>query len=295
MLFTDISSPLTTVFTFSALPTPLPTRTLKFKRRPTHRLSPKRSRPVADVDDGTSASKKKRRLRLHLITSRLSHPFSTPATHIVDPGTSKIAVWAKQRHLTQQVLRKAAIMNRVRRKTLERKDSGISVGEDERREAREAVLEDMGARDVVAAGLGPNAVGAFEEGGTVWKQGDSVLGLSNYDALDEEEDWYDRYHDEDGDEDEDRDSALPASPRSTRNSLRDVVSEKSYYTDWNLRDADADDEDDDPLVSASCLSSIPAELVSDKRPPSPPEGRMAELLREKERQQEILSGFLHFA
>lgn len=277
--------PLSAIFTFKALP--VATRPLQFKKKPSTRLSPKRSRPVADVDDGDSSSKKKRRLRLYLITSRLSRPFSTPATHIVDPGTSKIAVWAKQRHLTQQVLRKAAIMNRVRRKTLERKDSGISVGEDERREARENVMKGVEVKDAVAAGLGPNAICHLQQQDWNSPTNDSPLGLSNYDALDDEDDWYDSYHDED----EEADEALPRSPKAVLGPKVETVADKAYYADWNLRDADEEDENDD---DSGVFDALPAELVSDKRPPSPPEGRIVEILKEQEREQEIISGFRHF-
>ncbi|CCC11390.1 hypothetical protein SMACR_02048 [Sordaria macrospora] len=50
------------------------------------RLNLKRSRPSTDVDGHNTAplSCKKRRLRLHLVTSRLSRPFSLPATHILN-------------------------------------------------------------------------------------------------------------------------------------------------------------------------------------------------------------------
>ncbi|KAK3494216.1 uncharacterized protein B0T23DRAFT_394379 [Neurospora hispaniola] len=46
----------------------------------------KRSRPCTDVDGHNTAPLpcKKRRLRLNLVTSRLSHPFSLPATHILN-------------------------------------------------------------------------------------------------------------------------------------------------------------------------------------------------------------------
>ncbi|GME44929.1 hypothetical protein GTA08_BOTSDO04000 [Neofusicoccum parvum] len=60
--------------------------------------------------------RKKRRLRLTLITSRLSLPFAVPTTHIVDRGRSRIAVWAKQKALGRSLLRKAAILNRVTRR-----------------------------------------------------------------------------------------------------------------------------------------------------------------------------------
>jgi len=50
------------------------------------RETPKRCRAATDVDgpNTSSLSCKKRRLRLELITSRLSQPFSLPATHILN-------------------------------------------------------------------------------------------------------------------------------------------------------------------------------------------------------------------
>jgi hypothetical protein len=77
--------------------------------------SRKRCRALGDIDGEHSCIyKKKRRLRLFLITSRLSPEFSLPATNIVDRGNSKIAVWAKQKALGRNLLRKAAILNRIR-------------------------------------------------------------------------------------------------------------------------------------------------------------------------------------
>ena len=61
-----------------------------------------------------NVQKKKRRLRLDLITSRLSRPYATPSTHIVSRGASKIAIWARQKAFGRTPLRKAAIMNRIR-------------------------------------------------------------------------------------------------------------------------------------------------------------------------------------
>jgi hypothetical protein len=74
----------------------------------------KRRRPLWDVDGGIFEGKKKRRLRLNLVTSRLSRPFSIPATNIVNRGISRIAIWAKERRLDTHSLRKAAIINRAR-------------------------------------------------------------------------------------------------------------------------------------------------------------------------------------
>lgn len=90
-------------------------------------LHPKRRRPLADVDgEGTEAvqkKKKKRRLRLSFVTSRLSRPFSAPPTHIITRGSSKIAVWAKQKALRRSSLRRAAIMNRLRKNALSTRES----------------------------------------------------------------------------------------------------------------------------------------------------------------------------
>lgn len=75
----------------------------------------KRRRPLWDIDGGLCERKKKRRLRLNLVTSRLSQPYSCPATNIIGRGASKVAVWAKTKKLDKDILRKAAIMNKMRR------------------------------------------------------------------------------------------------------------------------------------------------------------------------------------
>lgn len=113
----DITIPTreTTLDTFSFQTLPKPDMRLLFLPRPPQR-SLKRGRPSADIDgEHSCVQKKKRRLRLFLITSRLSPQFSHPATNIVNRGSSKIAVWAKQKSLGRNLLRKAAILNRIRR------------------------------------------------------------------------------------------------------------------------------------------------------------------------------------
>ncbi|KAI1094621.1 hypothetical protein F5B19DRAFT_18851 [Rostrohypoxylon terebratum] len=88
----------------------------------------KRRRALNDVDGpGTGElSCKKRRLRLHLVTSRLSQPFSWPATHILNresgddtPVLSRFLKLAaigalKKAGYQSALVRKAAILNRVR-------------------------------------------------------------------------------------------------------------------------------------------------------------------------------------
>ncbi|KAI0594864.1 hypothetical protein F4775DRAFT_414729 [Biscogniauxia sp. FL1348] len=65
-------------------PPPLPPPTPLFPFPPSRRPTPKRARPAHDVDgpETHTLAIKKRRLRLALVTSRLSRPFSAPATHI---------------------------------------------------------------------------------------------------------------------------------------------------------------------------------------------------------------------
>ncbi|CAE7022869.1 hypothetical protein PTTW11_03496 [Pyrenophora teres f. teres] len=100
-------------------PLPKPDMNLTFLPKPPQSGPWKRSRAIADIDGEHSCTqKKKRRLRLVLITSRLSPQFSHPATNIVDRGSSKIAVWAKQKALGRNLLRKAAILNGIRRRNI---------------------------------------------------------------------------------------------------------------------------------------------------------------------------------
>ena len=83
---------------------------------PPHRRLPKRTRAKADVDGEGSGDvqKKKRRLRLDLITSRLSRPYATPTTHCASRGSSRIALWAKRIASGRHALHKMAILNSLR-------------------------------------------------------------------------------------------------------------------------------------------------------------------------------------
>jgi len=174
-------------------------------------------------------------------------------------------------------------MNRVRRKTLEReawlrKDSGISVGEDERAGVRKAVLGDMGME-------GPNAFGTKPIRTSI-ENTLSPLGLSNYDALDDEDGFYDDEHQYCG--------SCPNSPKKEKKIIKNKTNDDEYYSDFNFFDnskedgRESDEEYDDPFS----LSVLPAEIAREKRPPSPPDGRLIELMKEKERQREVL--FLEF-
>jgi len=156
-------------FTFSARPT------LKFSfDRPVSIPVPtnrpfKRRRALSDVDGDGNEGRKKRRLRLHLITSRLSRPFSQPASNIVNRGISKIAIWGKNRALGRNVLRKAAIMNRVRLR--------MDAAKDFMRLQQERSRETLALREIVVQ----------KPRGHDLPLPPSPLGLSNYDAFDLED------------------------------------------------------------------------------------------------------------
>ncbi|TVY29414.1 hypothetical protein LHYA1_G001835 [Lachnellula hyalina] len=133
----------------------------------------KRRRALSDVDgDGNgNEGRKKRRLRLHLITSRLSRPYSQPATNIVNRSGSKVVVLGTQnKALGRSELRKAAIMNRVRMRIDEAKDF-IRL-EHERGRARLSMREIVLHKPRTHEPPLPP----------------SPLGLSNYDAFDMEDD-----------------------------------------------------------------------------------------------------------
>lgn len=127
----EASSPTIPIFVFTAVPPPLTAFSFSLPPNnsapaPIHSwLTPssfgprKRARPLADIDGLDYECRdynKKRRLRLKLITSRLSEPFAVPPTNILDRGNcSRVALWAKTRAVARNILRKAAILNKIKR------------------------------------------------------------------------------------------------------------------------------------------------------------------------------------
>jgi len=228
-------------FTFSAEPKPhiifhfdkLITRTLLDNR------SLKRRRPLWDVDGGTSGGKKKRRLRLNLVTSRLSRPFSVPASNIINRGISKIAIWAKSLRSDQNELRKAAIMNRIRINLVAAK--AVAHRELETGHEKKALGALMSTKARSHEVLPP-----------------SPLGLSNYDALDLEDEGFD-----DGNGGYD----------------------SNIYSDFNIMNPNTT-VDETAYDFLDELDGIPPDLPED-RPPPPPDEKLEEILMEKERQRRV--------
>lgn len=202
----------------------------------------KRRRALSDVDGDGNKGRKKRRLRLDLITSRLSRPFSQPASNIVNRGISRIAIWGKNKALGKTLLRKAAIMNRVRLRMDAVKDFMHQQKSRETLELRKIVVQKPRFHDLP---LPP-----------------SPLGLSNYDALDLE----DELSDEEQEGGLDRCSTI--------------------YSDFNIMNPITSDGDAYDYLDA--LDGISGEDLQDG-PPLPEEG-IVEMLRENDRQDGV---FVH--
>ncbi|KAB5511662.1 hypothetical protein GE09DRAFT_981654 [Coniochaeta sp. 2T2.1] len=151
---TSTSTDPTPAFPFTqAILKPFDFSLLPLSQRP--RQSIKRPRPLSDVDGPYTANQacKKRRLRKDMVTSRLSRPFSFPATHIInrefittgDKRFLKLAAIASARRMSNaaftpvhqtnhpspsSLLRRAAVINRfrlsVKDRAMERGDKDVA-------------------------------------------------------------------------------------------------------------------------------------------------------------------------
>ena len=221
-------------FTFSACPS------LKFSfDRPEIPVLQhfKRRRALSDVDGDSNEGRKKRRLRLQLITSRLSRPFSQPASNIVVRGTSKVAIWGvgKKRPTSKGVLRKAAIMNLMKKKMDAAKD--IMKMRQEKTHAAVTLKE-------ISSHKQPRA--------TTFLLPPSPLGLSNYDALDLEDEVM----------------------------IDDTDGGSEIYSDFNIMKPSNGEEDDFEYLDA--LDGLSSEVLPDTPPMVPSEKGIAEMLEEQE-------------
>ncbi|KAL8996497.1 MAG: hypothetical protein Q9169_004006 [Polycauliona sp. 2 TL-2023] len=167
----------------------------------------KRFRLQSDVEgeDSVDSQRKKRRLRVDLVTSRLSHPYASPATHIITSRrTQRLGPRARPRPRVRSPLRRAAILNSIRiRETTDRhmgrKEANLLTT------LRTDTESDHTEVDLVTEGIRtprePLLEGGLPQGYTPPLS--SPLGLSNYDALDEEEDDFDEDDMESDDEGDD--------------------------------------------------------------------------------------------
>ncbi|KAL8692647.1 MAG: hypothetical protein Q9218_002380 [Villophora microphyllina] len=188
----------------------------------------KRIRPQTDVDGENSVNtqRKKRRLRVDLVTSRLSQPYATPPTHIISRKALRLGPWARPRYRVRSPLRRAAILNAFRaRRTaarhLEFKEDNLLTNLKSPQESEHLEV------DLITEGIRtPREPSPEHQLPQHYSPPlPSPLGPSNYAAFDEEDD---RFDDDDGAEDSDDGD--------------------SVYSNFNcLGDMDGDIEDYDSL------------------------------------------------
>ena len=150
----------------------------------------KRSRDLADVDgdDLITTQRKKRRLRRDLITSRLSRPYASPATHIISRNAVRLGIWTGRRYIGRNVFRKAAILNSMRReKANQFAEKGIKLPKatlfraiDGPMDSDIAAVDKKSSREIAANNL-PLPQGANEPNPV------SSPATTNYDVFDEED------------------------------------------------------------------------------------------------------------
>jgi hypothetical protein len=202
----------------------------------------KRRRALSDVDGDGNQGRKKRRLRLHLVTSRLSRPFSQPASNIVNRGFANIPIWgAKNKAHSKNFLRRAAIMNRVRLR--------MDAAKDFLRQEQERRKERISLREIILPK--PRFVDL--------PLPLSPLGLSNYDALDLDD--VPNFDDE-------------------QEEVSDGIS--VIYSDFNIMNPSTGEGDGDGYEYLDALDGIVKEDLPDAPPTPPPEDSVVEMLKEEE-------------
>jgi hypothetical protein len=215
--------------------------------------SKKRRRSSCDIskDEPVLPSTKKRRLRLYLITSRLSRPFSYPASHIGAQGPSRIAVYAKHHNIRDKSLRRVAIINLVRRNSLDSEDGNNFSGS---LRLRENMPED----DVRDEALLLNPIRQEAEGGE-FSQRNAVSLLSNYEELDKFEGYL--VLDDDEKEEEFGDSA------DTEQLFGGTQDDEIAVYDFNFLAPVQNSQHDDDCYE-DIWACLPAEWYEDERTPA---------------------------
>jgi len=161
----------------------------------------KRQRSLADVEgDGSSEKqRKKRRLRLELITSRLSRPYASPNTNIVSRSRVRVGIGTRQTPPTKIPIVKAAILNSIRGDSVSSKELV------ERKPKFHQAASSYANSDPMDLDIMPNLDAPYQSLAFMKtpSQGESKVGVSpsssytpNYDIFDDEDD--DLYEIEDG-------------------------------------------------------------------------------------------------
>lgn len=205
--------------------------------------------------------RKKRRLRLHLITSRLSSPFSVPASNIVNRGgcAKNLVLGGRKRFgagvkkdVGKNVLRKIAILNRIRLQMDGARGCMRGCHFVNRGKERVELALDVNVH------LKEIGMGKQNKRWNEFVLPPSPLGRSNYDALDYEDEML---MDEEGD-----------------------GREKEIYSDFSVMCPSRSGVEGDDYEYLDTLDGLSPEDMQDQPPSPPSEEGIAEMLREEEKQ-----------
>ncbi|KAI4142600.1 MAG: hypothetical protein L6R39_004880 [Caloplaca ligustica] len=198
----------------------------------------KRHRVETDVEgeDSVVSQRKKRRLRLVLVTSRLSQPYATPPTHIISRRYPRPGQWAKPKTRVRSPLRRAAILNAIRVKRAPTKNFGpretdLLTGLKAQKETDHTEIDLITQGVRTPRGPMPNGCSPPQ----FHPPSPSPLGSPNYyDALDEDDDPF-----EEDDDGEDTDES-----ESVYSNLNDLDGEDSEVEDYDTHSPFSREEED---------------------------------------------------
>ncbi|KAI4105036.1 MAG: hypothetical protein L6R37_002924 [Teloschistes peruensis] len=211
----------------------------------------KRLRPQTDVDGENSVDtqRKKRRLRVDLVTSRLSQPYATPTTHISSRKVLRRGPWAKPRYRVRSPLRRAAILNAFRaRRTaarhIEFKEDNFVTNLKSPQESEHLEVDLI--KEGIRTPRDPPPEHHLPQ--QYLPPSPSPLGPSNYAAFDEEEDPFEDENDDDDDSE-------------------NLGGGDTVYSNFNqLGDSDAEDYDSfDPFSGSEGVDDWPLEVERNAR------------------------------
>ncbi|KAL8740711.1 MAG: hypothetical protein Q9190_006617 [Brigantiaea leucoxantha] len=215
----------------------------------------KRTRSPGDVDGENSEhfQRKKRRLRFHLVTSRLSKPYAAPATHIISRKMLRGGLSARHMLGGRSHLLRAAILNSIR----VRKDKSTGEGR-QQIEVPEALKteEDVNAMDIdiVPAGIRTPRIDMGDcSASDHVPASPSPLGPWNYDAYDHEDEPFEE--DEDEDEDEENNEG------EIYSNFDNIGAEAEDIEDYDTLSPFSGSGDDQTLIRDSSISFRPLEAA----------------------------------
>jgi len=211
----------------------------------------KRPRSLEDIagEEGHT-QRKKRRLRLELVTSRLSRPYATPATHIIGTKAWRVGAWARQRFAGGKLLRKAAILNWISFKSKRGPLGAMKISECSTGRAASTYghTYHWSSSDANCSRLHPSP-GASRSPQRAFAPPATYQMQSDYDAFDHEDDIVEENEEEDDEEENNEDSSDEESQpiHSDFRQLESSDTDPDFFdTSWSFVNIEANDPEVDP-------------------------------------------------